>query len=250
MAIEPSICLVCGKPLEYYEEVQEMTCRVCGKKETGHASCSEGHYVCDACHRAGGVERVMTYCRASDSRDPLKIALDIMADKAIFANGPEHHTLVGSALLTAYRNAGGALDLERALEELRMRSLDVPGGACGYWGTCGAAVSAGMYMSIVTGSTPLSREPWAQTMRLTADVLDRLARLGGPRCCKRASFAAIEAAVEHTEEACGVRMDLPEKIVCTHFPRNRECLKTECPYFPAAIAERAQMLGHGKGSAG
>ena len=30
-------------------------------------------------------------------------------------HGPEHHALVGAALLTAYKNAGGDLDLESAL---------------------------------------------------------------------------------------------------------------------------------------
>lgn len=27
-------------------------------------------------------------------------------------------------------------------------------GACGFWGACGAGISAGMFVSIVTGSTP------------------------------------------------------------------------------------------------
>ncbi|MEQ3362144.1 DUF5714 domain-containing protein [Raoultibacter massiliensis] len=233
MSIGLAVCLVCGSPLDYFEEAQEVTCHICGKKETGHSVCSSGHYVCDECHRAGGVEQTMSYCRASDSKDPIGIAMKIMDDKSIFPNGPEHHTLVGAALLTAYSNAGGEIDLDRALEELRARSLNVPGGTCGFWGTCGAAVSAGMYMSIVSGSTPMSREPWAQTTRLTARILDRLADLGGPRCCKRTSFTAIKTAVEYTDEVCGVSMELPEKIVCTHFARNRECLRADCPYFPS-----------------
>lgn len=236
MSIGLAVCLVCGEPLEYFEEAQEVTCCVCGKKEHGHSVCRTGHYVCDACHRAGGVEQVMAFCASSKSADPIEIAMGIMDDKAIFPNGPEHHTLVGAALLTAYRNAGGTVDLGKALAELRTRSLNVPGGTCGFWGTCGAAVSAGMYMSIVLGSTPMTREPWAQTTRLTARILDRLADVGGPRCCKRTSFTAIKTAAEYTDELQGVRMNLPERIVCTHFARNQECLRGECPYFPASVA--------------
>ncbi len=232
MAIKPAACLVCGEPLEYSEEVRDVTCCMCGKVERGHSVCRDGHYVCDACHRAQGVERAMDFCGTSDSRNPVEIAMAIMEDKAVFPNGPEHHTLVGAVLLTAYRNAGGEIDLNAALEELRTRSLSVPGGTCGFWGTCGAAVSAGMYMSIVLGSTPMTREPWAQTMRLVSRILDRLADMGGPRCCKRASFAAIETAAEYTEQVCGVSMDLPERIVCAHFARNNECLRKACPYFP------------------
>lgn len=232
MAIGPAVCLVCGEPLVYFEEARDVTCCMCGKVERGHSVCRDGHYVCDACHRAEGVERAMDFCGTSDSRNPVEMAMAIMEDKAVFPNGPEHHTLVGAVLLAAYRNAGGEIDLDAALAELRARSLNVPGGACGFWGACGAAVSAGMYMSIVLGSTPMAREPWAQATRLTARILDRLADLGGPRCCKRTSFTAIKTAVGYTEEVCGVSMELPEHIVCTHFARNNECLKKACPYFP------------------
>ena len=180
-----AICLVCGEPLDYFEEGREVSCHICGKKETGHSVCTAGHYVCDVCHREGGVDHVMEYCSSADSKNPVEMAMAMMDDKSIFPNGPEHHTLVGAALLAAYKNAGGDLDLPRALAEMRNRSMSVPGGTCGLWGTCGAAVSAGMYWSIVSGSTPMTRGPWAETQRLTSRILARLADLGGPRCCKR-----------------------------------------------------------------
>ena len=63
-------------------------------------------------------------------------------------HGPEHHIMVGAALLTAYKNAGGNIDLNKALLEMYSRGKDVPGGVCGFWGACGAAISTGMYMSI------------------------------------------------------------------------------------------------------
>ena len=227
-----AICLVCGEPLAYFEEAQEVSCHLCGKKETGHSICTAGHYVCDTCHRAGGVDWIMEYCLQSSSKNPVEIAQELMADKSIFPNGPEHHTLIGAALMSAYANAGGDINLEKSLAELRRRSLQVPGGTCGFWGTCGAATSAGQFFSIVSGSTPMTREPWAQTQRLTSRILGRLADLGGPRCCKRTGFAAIQESAAYVDEVFGVRMDMPERITCTHFPRNKECLRTECPYFP------------------
>lgn len=156
----------------------------------------------------------------------------MMDDKSIFPNGPEHHTLVGAALLAAYKNAGGDLDLPRALVEMRNRSMNVPGGACGLWGTCGAAVSAGMYWSIVSGSTPMTRGPWAETQRLTSRILGRLADLGGPRCCKRTGFVALQEAAAYTAELSGVEMEMPERITCRYYHCNRECLKVGCPFFP------------------
>lgn len=227
-----AICLVCAKPLDYFEEAREVACHICGKKETGHSVCTAGHYVCDACHRKGGVDHAMEYCSSADSRNPVEMAMAMMDDKSIFPNGPEHHTLVGAALLAAYKNAGGDLDLPRALVEMRNRSMNVPGGACGLWGTCGAAVSAGMYWSIVSGSTPMTRGPWAETQRLTSRILGRLADLGGPRCCKRTGFVALQEAAACTAELSGVEMEMPERITCRYYHCNRECLKVGCPFFP------------------
>ncbi|MDO4289794.1 MAG: DUF5714 domain-containing protein [Eggerthellaceae bacterium] len=232
MAAGLAICLVCGEPLDYFEEAQEVTCHICGKKETGHSICTAGHYVCDACHRAGGVDWVMDYCARTTSKNPIEIAQAMMADKSIFPNGPEHHTLVGAALMVAYANAGGEVDLEKALAELKKRSLQVPGGTCGFWGTCGAATSAGQFYSIISGSTPMTRTPWAETQRLTSRILGRLADLGGPRCCKRTGFTAIQETATYVEEIRGVHMEMPERIVCTHSARNKECLRGNCPFYP------------------
>lgn len=42
--------------------------------------------------------------------------------------------MVGAALLTAYRNAGGTLDLEAALREIYSRGKEVPGGSLRFLG--------------------------------------------------------------------------------------------------------------------
>ena len=37
-------------------------------------------------------------------------------------------------MLTAYKNAGGDIDLEEALQEMHERGKQYPGGSCGFWG--------------------------------------------------------------------------------------------------------------------
>lgn len=43
-------------------------------------------------------------------------------------HGPEHHVMVGMALLTAWKNAGGEIDLKKGLTEMYSRGRTVPGG--------------------------------------------------------------------------------------------------------------------------
>ena len=64
-------CLVCGAELTYYQEAKEMTCVFCGKKEMSHASCKEGHYVCDSCHAEKGIEAIMRECGVTASKNPV-----------------------------------------------------------------------------------------------------------------------------------------------------------------------------------
>ena len=240
MSLGKANCLVCGEPLVYWEEAQTVKCHICGKEETGHCVCQEGHYVCNDCHRSEGVDYIMGLCSRSESCDPVEIVNEAMNDKSIYPNGPEHHTLVGAAIITAYANAGGKnpkgepLDKEAALAELKKRSLLVPGGTCGFWGTCGAAVSAGQAMSVLNGSTPLAQEPWAQCQRLTSMILGRMADVGGPRCCKRTSYISLLTAVPFIDMTLGANMQLPDEVVCTHFARNAECRRKSCPFFPGA----------------
>lgn len=141
--------------------------------------------------------------------------------------------MVGSALLTAYKNAGGKIDLLPALVEMQTRGRKVPGGACGFWGACGAGISAGMFVSIATGSSPLSGEAWGLSNRMTSAALGEIGKIGGPRCCKRDSYLAITAAVSFAREKLGVTMELG-KIVCVHSAMNNQCIGVRCPFFGGA----------------
>lgn len=138
--------------------------------------------------------------------------------------------MVGAALLTAFANAGGEIDLPRALNEMYSRGSQVPGGACGFWGACGAGISAGQFFAIASGSTPLAESAWGLSNRMTASALDIIGRRGGPRCCKRDSFLSILAAVDFTAEHLGVQMGKTAPV-CTFSGKNAQCLGTACPFF-------------------
>ncbi len=221
-------CLICGAPLRYLDRSVQMECELCHRKVESKAVCERGHFVCDECH-ANGVDAIVSICLAETSKDPIAIVRKLMALPGCHMHGPEHHVMVGSALLTAYRNAGGAIDLNAALLEMQTRGGKVPGGACGFWGACGAGISAGMFVAIVTGSTPLKNEEWSLSNRMTAEALANISKPGGPRCCKRNSYTAILTAARYAAEHFGVKMEVGE-VRCIHSEKNNQCIKERCPY--------------------
>ena len=221
-------CLICGAPLEYLEEDELMECAVCHKKENSKTRCVHGHYVCNECHTAG-MDAIVGLCLNEISKNPVEIIEKMMAMPFCHMHGPEHHVMVGAALLTAYKNAGGAIELGPALTEMLNRGKSVPGGACGFWGACGAGISSGMFVSITSKSTPLSVEPFALSHRMTARSLSAIGEIGGPRCCKRDSYLSILSAVDFVKENFGIEMEKPE-IVCSHSAQNNQCIGKRCPF--------------------
>ncbi len=221
-------CLVCKAPLEYLTEEVEMECSICHKKEMSRTRCVNGHYICNECHTQGMAD-IIGYCLGEGSKNPIEIIQHMMTMPFCHMHGPEHHVMVGSALLTAYRNAGGEIDLSSALMEMQKRGKNVPGGACGFWGACGAGISTGMFISIVTHATPLTNQQWGLSNQMTASSLSAIGTIGGPRCCKRDSYLAILSAIDFVKENLGVEMTRPQ-VKCIHSEKNNQCIGARCPF--------------------
>lgn len=224
-------CLICKAPLEYLETDEFMECAICHKKENSKTRCVNGHYICNDCHTAG-MDTIIRLCLNETSTSPIRVIEKMMEQPFCHMHGPEHHVMVGSALLTAYKNAGGDIDLHQALAEMMNRGKSVPGGACGFWGACGAGISTGMFVSIISKSTPLTVEPFGLSNLMTAKALEQIGTVGGPRCCKRDSYLSILAAVDFVKEHFGIEMDRPE-VICSHSAQNNQCIGKRCPFSKA-----------------
>ena len=222
-------CLICKAPLEYLTRDELMECAICHKQELSKTRCVQGHSVCSDCHTQG-MDSLFGLCLSETSRDPMAILEKLMELPFCHMHGPEHHVMVGAALLTAYKNAGADLDLPKALQEIYSRGKAVPGGACGFWGACGAGISAGQFVSIATGSTPLAAEPWGLSNRMTARALESIGTVGGPRCCKRDSYLSILAAIDFAAEHLNVHMTKTAPV-CTRSDQNNQCIGARCPFF-------------------
>lgn len=97
-------------------------------------------------------------------------------------------------------------------------------------GDCGAAVGVGIAVSVLTGATPLTGKARSLALAATSSALARMLD-EQPRCCKRASRIAIEAAVDFLRNRLSITLPQSERILCTYTPRNQQCAKKECPFY-------------------
>ncbi len=225
-------CLVCGKDLNYLPEPVTAECSFCGDSFSTETICPDGHFVCDRCHRAPAEEIIGRYCGTTTELDPIEIARTLMNAPQVAVHGPEHHFLVPAVLLAAFYNVQGKRDEKLCgIEKARQRAALIKGGFCSTHGDCGAAVGTGIFISLVTGATPLSKEEWKLTNLVTAKSLETIALHGGPRCCKRNAFLAIQTAVDFTREHFGIVMPVKKPVVCDFSSQNKECLTKDCPFY-------------------
>lgn len=195
--------------------------------------CIHGHYVCDDCHRSDANGLIERYCTSTTATDPLEMAITLMSHPSVNMHGPEHHFLVPAVLLAAYYNQQGSGEKAAKIRQARKRSENIKGGSCGFYGNCGAGVGTGIFMSLITGATPLSKKEWQLSNQMTAECLLSIAEHGGPRCCKRDTYLALQSAKAFLQKNFAVEIAMREPIRCQFHNMNRECLKRECPFFPA-----------------
>ena len=226
-------CGVCARPLVYATESITKTCALCGKEEKTLIYCPAGHYVCDSCHSKAALEVLRQVLASTETTDPAAILEQVMSHPAVPMHGPEHHIIVPAAIVAAVRNSGYPLP-KGAVDKAIERASKVPGGWCGTYGDCGAAVGAGIAVSVITGATPLTGKPRTLAMAATTQALSRMLD-EQPRCCKRASRIAIQSTAEFLREHLGINLLQADKARCTYSLKNQECARERCPYYDGVL---------------
>ena len=222
-------CGVCGKPLSYGTESVSLRCVFCGKRGNTMIYCPDGHYVCDSCHEHGVLDILRDVINSSKSIDPVEIFETVVSHPSVPMHGPEHHAIVPAVILAAVKNKGYPIP-EGAEDKAIARGAIVPGGWCGFYGACGAAVGAGVAVSVLTKATPLTGKERALANEATSLALTRIAD-GYPRCCKRAGRQALEAAIDFLRDRVGIDLSMRQLTSCRYSERNKECPREGCPYY-------------------
>ncbi|MHA1942894.1 MAG: DUF5714 domain-containing protein [Candidatus Thorarchaeota archaeon] len=229
-------CLVCGTKLVYDMSDKEQICVYCGGKEESPIYCPNGHFVCDTCHSKDAIGFLEKLAEVDKSTDPMVVADNALSHPSFKFHGPEHHSLIPAAVLIAMKNRGitrpdgSPITNDVILEGIR-RGSKIPGGYCGYAGTCGACVGAGVTVALFVGSTPTKGPERKMAHKATSTALF-LSQDGLRRCCKRATYYGMKAALDLLKNEYDIDLgEPPELKSCKYSSNSRDCEEEYCPYY-------------------
>ncbi len=145
----------------------------------------------EACCAGDGTDTTTTLAtlivRDHQGAKPAEMLEDVLGQgEGTPVHGVWHHSLIGEILLVCLRNAGHPIT-DDLIDEVIDRGRQIPGGSCGFLGTCGALSSAASAYAILLGSTPVATEQREKLLEFAQKLISRLAEIGGSRCCKKSS---------------------------------------------------------------
>ncbi len=227
-------CMVCGEELHYFNETRTLSCSYCGREVEANASCTANHFVCDSCHQEAGLEITKTICKGTKETDLIALLKLIRSHPAIPMHGPEHHAMMPGIILAAYRNGGGDIS-EKHIDTGIERGAKLPGGSCGFWGACGAAVGAGIAVSTLFEATPLTPAARQQAQSFTSKILAKIATYKGGRCCQRETWLALTKTAKLSTEIFGLHLPANDILECNQYVKNKECIRKACPLWEKRV---------------
>jgi hypothetical protein len=233
----PDKCEICGKDLVYATEIdgyKELKCELCENIIKTNIYCEDGHFICDSCHMKGPIEIIEDICENTKIKDPFKLAEKIMKHHKFKMYGPEHHVLTPAVIITVLRNnnitkPNGELITLFDIKEAIRRASKIPGGWCGFYGSCGAGMGSGVAISIFTGANPSKDIPRSLANEMTSRSLLKIAD-NLEHCCKRSLKISICEALDFMKEKFNINMNFCHQK-CAFSILNDKCEKSSCPMF-------------------
>jgi hypothetical protein len=230
-------CEICGKNLMYAtseNEYKKLNCYFCGKEFLANTFCIDGHYICDQCHSENPNKIIEDVCTSTSIKNPFKLADNIMSHPNFNMYGPEHHVLTPAVILTVLKNNNilkqdGSLITNDDIREGIKRASKIPGGWCGFYGSCGSGMGAGVAISVYLGATPAKDKERSYANKMTSNALDKIAD-NLEHCCKRSVKLSLTEALKFLERNFGIKLEYyPDP--CKFSEENIKCEKNACPIF-------------------
>ncbi|MBW6520629.1 MAG: methyltransferase domain-containing protein [Desulfoarculaceae bacterium] len=234
MTRQSSGCLCCGGDLHYFTEPQEMACHYCGQTRLADCCCPQQHFVCNHCHQENGLEVIRSICTTTGEKDLIRLLTLIRSHPSIPMHGPDHHAMIPGILLACYRNSGGAISSQEILTAIN-RGAEVPGGVCGFWGACGAAIGIGIGVATILAATPLTAGPRQLAQEFSGRILIALASRKSGRCCQRETYIALTETARLSSELLPISLRAEAGLHCAQYRRNKECIRAQCPLWEQRV---------------
>jgi len=222
-------CMVCGTPLTYLENNREKKCAFCGIVKAANAECENGHFVCDDCHSSNAIDIVRHICLNTEETDMIDLFNMIRCHPSIPLHGPEYHFIVPGVIVATYRNLGGKVsdtDIQTAID----RGKTIPGGVCGFWGGCGAALGTGTAFAVLLKGNPIKARERKIVQQITGIIINKINQLEAARCCQREAWTALKIAAELSPQYLEIPLRANGGTHCTQQSKNKECMGKGCPY--------------------
>jgi hypothetical protein len=220
-------CMACGKPLVYETRPVPVQCYYCHTETETCVTCEAGHFVCDICHQKEGLAVIRRICLQTEKTDMIDLLVEIRSHQAIPMHGPEHHAMLPGIILAVAGNSGLDVSEKDILTGID-RGAKVPGGSCGFMGTCGAATGVGIGFAVLFKATPLTPKPRQQAQSATARVLGLIAKTKAGRCCQRETYIALQEVTRITAEIFEKPLLSAGVLACSQYKTNRECVRKQC----------------------
>jgi hypothetical protein len=221
-------CMVCGAELHYFTDIRKLSCSFCGQLFPANACCEAKHFVCDDCHRESGLDVIKTICHKTRETDLITLLKLIRSHPVIPMHGPEHHAIIPGIILASFCNSGGDLTKE-VINTGIDRGAQIPGGTCGFWGACGAAIGAGIAVSSILAATPLTPSPRQTAQAFSAEIQAKIAKYKGGRCCQRETWLTLKETARLSKEILAIPLTADDTLQCDQYLKNRECIHKACP---------------------
>ena len=77
-------------------------------------------------------------------------------------------------------------------------------------------------------------------------LLDEIARLNSPRCCRRESYLALKLACDLSGEHLPHAITTEAEATCDQVKLNHECVGPKCPLFPKTTRQPREIPVRGR----
>lgn len=210
-----------------------MNCHKCEKTEIGNICCPKGHYVYDDCHGKDLFEFLLKEIQTTQEQNPFAIAERLMSHEKVPMLGCENAWIAAGSFLVALKNEGTLkITDDQVSEALQRTKRQAIGGYCGLTGVCGIAPAMGACFSVILGAACSKDLETVKTMSVVGNIVQAIASLAGPCCCKAFVRAALAEAVASAQTFFNVSLGARDQIVCIYSARHPHgCRGDICPYY-------------------